>query len=115
MPNVGLLLLLLLLLVLLLAFAYVGGQKLYQLAREGQSLELPARPVTISSLRVWRSETNPQEVNFYVACSKGTYIRSLAYDMGRALGTAAHLVALRREAPYKASRQAGHGGSWEGC
>ncbi|GIL48544.1 hypothetical protein Vafri_5035 [Volvox africanus] len=76
----------------------VGGQKMYQLAREGQSVDLPPRPVTISSLRLWRSETSPQDVHFHVACSKGTYIRSLAYDIGRALGTAAHLVALRREA-----------------
>ncbi|GIL74450.1 hypothetical protein Vretimale_2136 [Volvox reticuliferus] len=76
----------------------VGGQKMYQLAREGQSVALPPRPVIVSSLRLWRSETSPQDVHFYVACSKGTYIRSLAYDIGRALGTVAHLVALRREA-----------------
>ncbi len=50
----------------------VGGQKMYQLAREGQSLDLPPRPVTISSLRVWRSEGNPQDVHFYVACSKAS-------------------------------------------
>lgn len=48
----------------------MGGQKMYQLAREGQTLELPPRPVTISSLRVWRSLTNPQDVHFHVACSK---------------------------------------------
>ncbi|GLC51944.1 hypothetical protein PLESTB_000565500 [Pleodorina starrii] len=54
----------------------VGGQKMYQLAREGQSLELPPRPVSIGSLRVWRSETNPQDVHFYVACSKVGATRS---------------------------------------
>ncbi|KAG2433130.1 hypothetical protein HYH02_012831 [Chlamydomonas schloesseri] len=76
----------------------VGGMKMYQLAREGQALDLPPRPVTISSLRVWRDESSRQDVHFYVHCSKGTYIRSLAHDLGRALGTHAHLVALRREA-----------------
>ncbi|PNW71835.1 hypothetical protein CHLRE_16g690250v5 [Chlamydomonas reinhardtii] len=76
----------------------VGGMKMYQLAREGQALELPPRPVTISSLRVWRDDANRQDVHFYVHCSKGTYIRSLAHDLGRALGSHAHLVALRREA-----------------
>ncbi|KXZ43289.1 hypothetical protein GPECTOR_95g678 [Gonium pectorale] len=76
----------------------VGGQKMYSLAREGQVVELPPRPVSIASLRLWRSEAAPQDVHFYVHCSKGTYIRSLAYDIGRCLGSAAHLVALRREA-----------------
>ncbi|KAG2435888.1 hypothetical protein HXX76_007083 [Chlamydomonas incerta] len=76
----------------------VGGMKMYQLAREGQALELPPRPVTISSLRVWRDAASRQDVHFYVHCTKGTYIRSLAHDLGRALGSHAHLVALRREA-----------------
>lgn len=43
---------------------------MYQLAREGQALELPPRPVTISSLRVWRDDANRQDVHFYVHCSK---------------------------------------------
>ncbi|KAG2499566.1 hypothetical protein HYH03_002511 [Edaphochlamys debaryana] len=76
----------------------VGGQKMYQVAREGGHVELPPRAVRIDSLRLWRDAANPQEVHFHVACSKGTYIRSLAHDLGRALGSAAHLVALRREA-----------------
>jgi|LauGreSBDMM110SN_4_FD.fasta_scaffold20305_3 tRNA U55 pseudouridine synthase TruB len=56
------------------------------------------RSINISSL-VLRRENNgdPQVVDFIVHCSKGTYVRSLAYDIGRSLGTVAHLSSLRRE------------------
>lgn len=47
---------------------------------------------------MWRDAADAQAVHFRVVCSKGTYIRSLAHDLGRALGSAAHLTALRREA-----------------
>ncbi len=56
-----------------------------------------------------RDEADRQSVHFSVVCSKGTYIRSLAADLGRALGTAAHLTALRREAIGEYSVQ----GAWE--
>lgn len=60
-------------------------------------------PVSVSALAVdrfdlRRDEADRQSVHFSVVCSKGTYIRSLAADLGRALGSAAHLTALRREA-----------------
>lgn len=76
----------------------VGGQRLYHLAREGTTLELAPRPVTIHELRVWRASPADQDVHFSMKCTKGTYVRSLAHDLGKALGTAAHLTALRREA-----------------
>ncbi|GAX84432.1 hypothetical protein CEUSTIGMA_g11852.t1 [Chlamydomonas eustigma] len=76
----------------------VKGQKLYDLAREGQVIEREPRPVTITTFSVKRlKDGDPQELHFVVECSKGTYIRSLAYDLGRALGTVAHLTSLRRE------------------
>lgn len=47
---------------------------------------------------LWRDAADAQSVHFRVVCSKGTYIRSLAHDLGHAVGSAAHLTALRREA-----------------
>jgi tRNA pseudouridine55 synthase len=73
-----------------------GGQAAYTLARRGQAVELAPRAVTIEDLTVTRFA--PPEIDLDVLCSAGTYIRSLAYDLGRALGSAAHLVALRRSA-----------------
>ena len=70
------------------------GQPLYKLAREGITVERKARKVRIYSLDLIRLEA--QHLEFEVRCSKGTYIRTLAEDLGRALGTCAHLVALRR-------------------
>ena len=71
-----------------------GGKKLYDLAREGKTIEREARRVTIYQLDVLRFEYPKLELN--VQCSSGTYIRSLAYDLGRVLGVGAHLSALRR-------------------
>ena len=71
-----------------------GGTPLYKLARRGVAVEAPLRHVTISSLNVLSLALPDIEVE--VACSKGTYIRSLARDVGVALGCGAHLAALRR-------------------
>jgi tRNA pseudouridine55 synthase len=70
------------------------GQRLYKLARQGVDVERPARPVTIFELNLlsWSSP----ELELDVRCSKGTYIRSLAEDIGEALGTGAHVTVLRR-------------------
>jgi tRNA pseudouridine55 synthase len=69
---------------------------LYRLARAGQTIERDARPVRISSLdAAW---TSPNRLRFAVTCSRGTYVRVLACDLGRALGTCAHLDTLRRTA-----------------
>lgn len=72
------------------------GQKLYELARAGEEIEREPRPVTIHRLElvVWQSPVALLEVD----CSPGTYIRSLAHDLGRALGVGAHLAALERTA-----------------
>ena len=70
------------------------GKTLYELAREGVQLELEPRTVTISMLNVLSYEN--EVLTIEVTCSKGTYIRVLAEDIGRALGCGAHLVGLRR-------------------
>ncbi|RLT30995.1 MAG: tRNA pseudouridine(55) synthase TruB [Chloroflexi bacterium] len=75
---------------------HVDGQRMYDLARKGIAPELPARPVHIYhiALRGYTSDT----ISLEISCGKGTYIRSLARDIGIALGTLAHLCSLRRTA-----------------
>lgn len=70
------------------------GVPLYRLARQGVEVERPERPVTITSLTL--SPVDASHLGLDVACSKGTYVRVLAEDIGEALGTAAHLAELRR-------------------
>ena len=95
----------------------VKGERLYLAARRGEAVERPAREIAVTRFDVQRrrsrligegeeeereEEEEEQEsplcpdVDFLVACSKGTYVRVLAADLGTAAGTAAHLVALRR-------------------
>jgi tRNA pseudouridine55 synthase len=73
------------------------GQPLYKLARQGKEVERKARRVVIKQLelRAFRGGSRP-EVDIYLECSKGTYVRSIAEDLGRALGCGAHVSALRR-------------------
>lgn len=73
-----------------------GGRKLYDLARAGETVEREARTVTIELLQV-RDWLLP-ELTLEVTCSAGTYIRSLAYDLGEVLGVGAHLTGLARTA-----------------
>ena len=70
------------------------GKRLYELARKGETTEIKSRTVTISEFEI--TKINLPEVEFRVVCSKGTYIRSLAYDFGLALNSGAHLSSLRR-------------------
>jgi tRNA pseudouridine55 synthase len=70
------------------------GVPLYKLAREGIEVERAARPITIHELSLDRVDDS--RIRFHVACSKGTYVRVLAEDIGRELGTVAHLAELRR-------------------
>lgn len=70
------------------------GKRLYELARKGETTEIKSREVTISEFEI--TKINFPEVEFRVVCSKGTYIRSLANDFGKALNSGAHLSALRR-------------------
>ncbi|MHB0754841.1 tRNA pseudouridine(55) synthase TruB [Polaribacter sp. M15] len=70
------------------------GKRLYELARKGETTEIKSREITISEFEI--TNINLPKVDFRVVCSKGTYIRSLAYDFGNALNSGAHLSALRR-------------------
>ncbi len=70
------------------------GQRLYKLAREGVEVERKPRPVTIHSLELTACEL--PEIELSIRCSKGTYVRTLAEDIGDALGCGAHVTALRR-------------------
>jgi tRNA pseudouridine55 synthase len=73
---------------------HVDGQRMYDLARQGKAPDLPARPVTVYNITLLNWDA--QSVHIDVECGKGTYIRSLARDIGILLGTHAHLGALRR-------------------
>src|SRR5512134_3867636 len=72
----------------------VKGRKAYEMAREGEEVDLAPRRIKVYSLDVL--EWAPPEVVIDVYCSSGTYVRSLANDLGNALGCGAHLVGLRR-------------------
>jgi tRNA pseudouridine55 synthase len=73
-----------------------GGKKLYELARAGKTVEREARKVRIDALEI--ADWQPPEFTLDVTCSAGTYIRSLAFDVGEALGVGAHLAGLVRTA-----------------
>ncbi|WP_405251130.1 tRNA pseudouridine(55) synthase TruB [Dokdonia sp. Asnod3-C12] len=70
------------------------GKRLYEFARAGEEVDIPKREINISSFEITRIAM--PEVDFKVRCSKGTYIRSLAFDFGEGLKSGAHLSALRR-------------------
>jgi tRNA pseudouridine55 synthase len=70
------------------------GKRLYEFARAGETVEIKSRKITISEFEITGIENN--DVHFRVVCSKGTYIRSLANDFGKALNSGSHLSALRR-------------------
>ncbi|MEP2280223.1 tRNA pseudouridine(55) synthase TruB [Maribacter sp.] len=70
------------------------GKRLYELAREGKTVDIPKRKVNVSAFEITAVEG--LNVHFRIACSKGTYIRSMAHDFGKALKSGAHLTALRR-------------------
>ena len=74
------------------------GQPLYKLARQGIEVERKARDITIFSLRLdsFRNADNLVEADFTVSCSKGTYVRTLAEDIAKALGSLGHLTRLQR-------------------
>jgi tRNA pseudouridine55 synthase len=70
------------------------GVRLYEHARAGEVVEIEFRKTTIHEFEITRIAL--PEINFRVVCSKGTYIRSLAFDFGKALNSGAHLTSLRR-------------------
>jgi len=73
----------------------VDGVRAYKSARKGKTIEMKSRTVEIMDFKFTRVEL--PEVDFTVTCSKGTYIRSLAYDLGKALGSGGYLTALHRD------------------
>ena len=70
------------------------GKRLYEFARAGEDVEIKSRKVNISEFEI--TKIDGLNIDFRVVCSKGTYIRSLAHDFGKALNSGAHLSALRR-------------------
>jgi len=71
-----------------------GGERLYKAARRGEAVKVKSRKVTISEFEI--TKIDMPHIIFRVVCSKGTYIRSLANDFGKALNSGGHLSALRR-------------------
>lgn len=74
----------------------VNGKKLYEYARKGEEVEIKPRKVTIKELNIVSFDEKSQKLELYVDCSKGTYIRSIANDLGNVLGVYGHLIKLVR-------------------
>lgn len=74
----------------------VDGDRAYKLARQGSDVELKAKPVHIDKVELTHFDPERMQMSIRVECGKGTYIRSLARDIGRALNSGAHLTALCR-------------------
>lgn len=80
----------------------IDGVPLYKLARQGQEVEREPRFIHVSAFQLDEFRA-PDELDFTLACSKGTYVRTIAHDLGEKLGCGAHLAALRRLAVGKFS------------
>lgn len=74
----------------------VGGEPLYRAARRGEEVERPARPVTVYELTVESFDEAAWTATIILRCSSGTYVRTIAHDLGERLGCGGHVVALRR-------------------
>lgn len=74
----------------------VNGKKLYEYARKGESVEIEPRKVTLYSIKLKSFDYDLQQAEICIKCSKGTYIRSIAHDLGKKLGCGAYLVRLVR-------------------
>ena len=74
----------------------VAGDRAYELARKGVEMELPAKPIRIDEIELTDFDPELMQMSIRVACGKGTYIRSLARDIGYALGSGAFLTSLCR-------------------
>jgi len=98
----------------------VHGRKAYEMARDGEEVDLAPRKITVYNLDLL--EWTPPEAVIDVYCSSGTYVRSLAHDLGEKLGCGAHLVGLRRTksgrftlrdaVPLRKLREAFENGTW---
>jgi tRNA pseudouridine55 synthase len=74
----------------------VDGKRAYELARKGQEAELKAKLLVIDAIEIMSFDPEKMQLVLRIACSKGTYIRALARDIGQRLQSGAHLIALRR-------------------
>lgn len=74
----------------------VNGKKLYEYARKGEEVEIKPRSVNISELKILNYDQKNRVLELYIKCSKGTYIRSIAHDLGKNLGCFGHLIKLIR-------------------
>ena len=74
----------------------VDGKRAYKLARQGEVAELKPKLLVIDEIEVLRFDETTMQLELRIVCSKGTYIRALARDIGQRLGSGAHLIALRR-------------------
>jgi tRNA pseudouridine55 synthase len=74
----------------------VAGDRAYELARKGANVELAAKPVRIDEIELTNFDAEKKQISIRVVCGKGTYIRSLARDIGEALGSGAYLTSLCR-------------------
>ncbi|MCF0202898.1 MAG: tRNA pseudouridine(55) synthase, partial [Bacteroidaceae bacterium] len=74
----------------------INGDRAYKLMREGEKVELKAKTLKIDEIEATGFDPEKMLLGIRVVCSKGTYIRALARDIGEALGSGAHLTALRR-------------------
>ena len=74
----------------------IGGDRAYKLKRKGEDVQLAAKSIHIHELELTRFDAETMQMDIRVRCGKGTYIRSLARDIGRALNSGAHLTALCR-------------------
>ena len=74
----------------------VKGKKLYEYARKGQSIEIAPRKVIITNIELKSFNSEQQQAEILIKCSKGTYIRSIAHDLGEKLGCGAYLIKLVR-------------------
>ena len=74
----------------------VNGKKLYEYARAGVEVEIKSRKVVIEEIKLLSFDSNLQTAEIYIKCSKGTYIRTIGYDLGQDLGCGAYLSRLKR-------------------
>lgn len=74
----------------------VDGKRAYAYARKGEDIELKPKLLVIDEIEILGYDDHAKQLTLRIVCSKGTYIRALARDIGQALGSGAHLVALRR-------------------
>lgn len=74
----------------------VGGKKLYEYARKGEEVEIKPRKICINEIKLINFDKNSNQAEIYIDCSKGTYIRSIANDLGENLGVFGHLIKLVR-------------------